>query len=162
MPLLIVDSWSGYVQAMKEKEAEHIEFLIIPPKTTGMLQPLDLFFNRQLKSFIKDLSDKIRRLYGNEVLLSSRTGIGKLLHLTFAQFSAPCFKPLIKYAWFCCGYIDERPEKFETPVQKCFHGLTLNSTCELQHVADERAFIRCAKCDKFLCFKHFFEEMHDC
>ncbi|TKR89055.1 hypothetical protein L596_013214 [Steinernema carpocapsae] len=38
---------------------EKIDFLTIPPWTTGQLQPLDVFFNRQLKAFHRQLTDSL-------------------------------------------------------------------------------------------------------
>uniref|UniRef100_A0A914YV56 HTH CENPB-type domain-containing protein n=1 Tax=Panagrolaimus superbus TaxID=310955 RepID=A0A914YV56_9BILA len=107
--LLLIDSWTGYLKVFQNQP--NLNYKIIPPKTTGELQPLDVFFNRQLKAFYRILSDKIRRRHAT-FDVSNRKGIGTLLNLTFSQMASPVFSDMIKFAWYKSGYLSERPHLF--------------------------------------------------
>uniref|UniRef100_A0A914Z051 Transposase n=1 Tax=Panagrolaimus superbus TaxID=310955 RepID=A0A914Z051_9BILA len=156
--LLLIDSWTGYSKVFETEE--RMNYKVIPPKTTGELQPLDVFFNRQLKAFYRILSDKIRRRYPT-FDVSNRKGIGTLLNLTFSQMASPLFSDMIKFAWYKSGYLSERPPPFLTPVQYCFDLIETTSKC-IEEGCDERAFIKCANCSNFFCFQHFVVKMHGC
>lgn len=61
--LLLADSWTGQTHndiktAMRR---HHIKMLQIPKGTTDKLQPLDVFFNRQYKKFVKKITRRARR-----------------------------------------------------------------------------------------------------
>ncbi|TKR76205.1 hypothetical protein L596_017381 [Steinernema carpocapsae] len=67
--ILLVDSWPGYKKAQEEFGGpEKIDFLTIPSRTTGQLQPLDVFFNRQLKAFHRRLTELLCRLKPESVV----------------------------------------------------------------------------------------------
>lgn len=89
----------------------------------------------------------------------------KLQSLTHRQFSAPQFVPFIKFSWIKAGYFEESHERFVTPVQFCFKDLSID-ICEMMKTKDESCnesvFIRCAWCEKYICFEHFFEDFHYC
>ncbi|PIC12884.1 hypothetical protein B9Z55_028122 [Caenorhabditis nigoni] len=53
--VLLLDLWCGFnsmklLRAVARKKLEGVTF---PPRTTGQLRPLNMFFNRQLKCFFK-------------------------------------------------------------------------------------------------------------
>ncbi|KYN14205.1 hypothetical protein ALC57_13589, partial [Trachymyrmex cornetzi] len=83
--------------------------------TTGQRQPLDVDGFRLWKNFIKHFLD-IVMILDLEVKLHSRDSNLKLQSLTHFQFSLPRFRNLLKYGWHKSGYIDIKPEEFETPV----------------------------------------------
>jgi len=153
--LLLVDSWGGYKKGIDEHAKNH-KFEIIPPKTTGKVQPLDVFFNRQWKSFVRILSDKIRRTH-KECIVSQRINLGRLISLTHFQFSAPRFIPFIQYAWHAAGYTKEKPQQFLTPPQYC-----LNFDVYEKCACNSLGFIKCAYCENIICFDHAFMEQHRC
>uniref|UniRef100_A0A914Q3J2 HTH CENPB-type domain-containing protein n=1 Tax=Panagrolaimus davidi TaxID=227884 RepID=A0A914Q3J2_9BILA len=155
-PILMVDSWTGYQKAIEEDEGA-VQMHILPPKSTSVAQPLDVYFNRPFKNFIRLLSCKIRRFFP-DFDLSSRQGMATIIDITLGQFSADVFNDMIRYAWFASGYFDERPEKFETPVTVCFDSIKIDSKCG----CGKRAFITCAHCDHFYCFHHFVKDRHRC
>lgn len=60
--ILLLDSWSGQNSATFDGVAQtrkNCEILTIPAGTTGMVQPLDVFFFRPWKNFIRHFSDKV-------------------------------------------------------------------------------------------------------
>nr|XP_012223296.1 PREDICTED: uncharacterized protein LOC105672740 [Linepithema humile] len=101
-----------------------------------------------------ELGDKEEE--GLEVNLHARNTILKLQSLT--QFSSPRFRNLLKYAWYKSGYVINKPEECETPVEFCFHKQS-KPTCD---ISGAPAIITCAWCKKSLCINHFFHEHHLC
>lgn len=61
---LLLDSWPTYrdtsiLDECKQRTGHSIEVLTIPPKTTGMIQPLDVYGFRPWKNLHRTISDKI-------------------------------------------------------------------------------------------------------
>lgn len=157
--VILLDSWSGQcpgVLGTMDFNGQDVKLLTIPPGTTGMIQPLDVYGFRVWKNYIKHFSD-IVILYEYDVNLHLRDNIVKLQSLTHNQFSSPRFTDLFKYSWYKSGYIDARPPKFENPVEYCF--AESSTTCD---ICGDVAIIKCAWCKKSLCLKHFFHEYHYC
>uniref|UniRef100_A0A914XS31 HTH CENPB-type domain-containing protein n=1 Tax=Panagrolaimus superbus TaxID=310955 RepID=A0A914XS31_9BILA len=154
--ILMVDSWTGYQQAIDQDNGS-VQIHILPPKSTSVAQLLDVYFNRPFKNFLRLISCKIRRLFP-KFDLSNRQGMATLIDIAIGQFSAPAFNAMIKYAWFASGYLEERPAEFETPVAICFDSIKIDSKCG----CGKRAFIKCAHCDNFYCFDHFVKDLHRC
>src|SRR5271154_6856906 len=79
--LLLIDSWSTYndmesieyVRPLQKK----LKIMKIPPKTTGIIQPLDVYFFRMWKDFVRKFSDRVL-LENLPVLLYQRDNILKL------------------------------------------------------------------------------------
>uniref|UniRef100_A0A914QHG6 OTU domain-containing protein n=1 Tax=Panagrolaimus davidi TaxID=227884 RepID=A0A914QHG6_9BILA len=153
-PVLIVDSWNGYIKAF-DQDKDNIDFYILPPKSTSTEQPLDVYWNRPFKNFIRVFSSKLRHI-GFKV--SNRHGMATIIDLTIGQFAAPRFHLMVKYAWYASNYLKESVPKGDTPVKYCFDQINVDSKCD----CEEDAFIRCSHCSKFLCYHHFVEKMHRC
>lgn len=92
--------------------------------------------------------------------LHLRNNIIKMQSLVHNQLSSPRYTNLWKYSWYKSGYINEKPEYFDNPVDFSF-GDTSKTHCEIEGCTNI-AIIRCGWCKKNLCFKHFFEEYHYC
>ena len=136
----------------------------MPPKTTSLIQPLDVYFFRMWKDFIRKISDRIL-LDQLDINLFQRDNILKLQSLTHTQFSSPRFKDFIKYAWFKAGYLTQKPDPHITPVQYCFDHKIYKEGCQKYMnlmLCNKSVFIKCAYCDQLLCFEHFYVELHDC
>ena len=118
--LLLCDSWSSNKNnelftrvATKFADQLDVEKLIIPTGTTGMIQPLDVFFFRPYKRFVKQITDTLEV----EEKIWQREQCIKFHSLAIFTFQATRFTNMIKYAFWKCGYIQERPEKFgKSPV----------------------------------------------
>lgn len=112
--LYILDHWTGQTDeelysAFTENDIPDMERIFVPPKLTGTCQPLDTYFNRQLKYLTK-------KIYGHSALhieeggkenrLVDRNNIIKLQSSLHFQLSAPLFIPMIKYSWVLAGLLD--------------------------------------------------------
>ena len=160
--MLLLDSWTGHCPSQLEQlipQDKEVQFFTIPKKTTGIIQPLDVYGFRIWKNFVRVFSDNVILLEQN-VNLHSRNEVIKLQSLTHNQLSSPRFKDLFKYAWFKSGYVETRPNEFVNPVDFCYFRSEKHvPKCSICGMA---AFMRCAWCGKYFCFKHFYEEYHYC
>lgn len=158
--LLIVDSLSHYkdIQAITSVKPMNKEFELstIPPNTTSIIQPLDVYGFRPWKNFVRKFSDQAI-LHNYEVNLHQRDNIIKIQSLTHNQFSSPRFINLFKYSWHKSGYIEERPQHFINPVEFCFKLNNINC-----NFCDNFTFVNCGWCKAPLCFNHFYICYHFC
>ncbi|CAF1460214.1 unnamed protein product, partial [Rotaria sordida] len=58
--LLLVDSLPHQVHPEVYEGLKHFEYRVIPPKTTSMIQPLDVYYNRQHKKIVRRIYDHVR------------------------------------------------------------------------------------------------------
>ncbi|KYN09510.1 hypothetical protein ALC57_18378 [Trachymyrmex cornetzi] len=158
--VLLLDSRSGQNSKLFEsfpKSKKLIQIENIPAGTTGMIQPLDVFFFRSWKNFIRYFSGTVV-LYNHDINLHHRNNIIKLQSLIHIQFSSPRFKNLIKYAWYKSGYISEKLPEFDNPsVDYCF-----KKCAAICNLCSTSTVIRCAWSKKSLCMNHFFTDYHIC
>jgi hypothetical protein len=160
--IILVDSWTTYndrnaIEGVKPAE-KNFDILKIPPKTTSLFQPLDVYFFRTWKNFVRKFSDRVV-LDALKVNLHQRNNILKLQSLAHNQFSSPRFKDFIKF--IKSVYLKYRPENFQNPVEYCFN--LKDKKCTLDGLdCFEGVFIVCSWCEKSLCFNHFFNEYHYC
>ena len=161
--VLLLDSWTGHCPTTLQEfmpSDKDVRILTIPKKTTGMIQPLDVFGFRIWKNFVRTFSDRVV-LFNYDINLHLRNNIIKLQSLTHIQLSSPRFHNLFKYAWFKSGYIEERPSQFQNPVDFCFSGKDIQDVPRCS-ICNAPAVIRCSWCKQYLCMHHFFEQHHDC
>jgi Tc5 transposase C-terminal domain len=133
----------------------------IPKKTTDRIQPLDVYFFRMWKNFVRVFSDRVL-VDSVPILLYQRDNILKLQSLVHNQFSAERFVDFTKHSWRMAGYVEEKGERnierFTTPTEFCFPG-NLPDECG-RGGCPEGSFIKCAHCEVVLCFGHFFTDYH--
>lgn len=157
--VLVIDSWSGYKDMLKMEAiaAKKLIIEVLPPGSTGTLQPADVFFNRTFKNFIRILSDRIRWRH-LDFVIAVRRNLLCILDLTYNQFKAPRYNEFLKYSWYRAGYYNEHPLQFVTPVQYClqFKGY---AKCERDNCPDF-CFMRCSYCELYLCFSHGIDHRH--
>ena len=155
--LLISDCWGGqtYGKGLYDQipGCTRVE---IPKKTTDLIQPLDVFFNRQMKVIPRRLYDRVL-LDGLDINISERNNIIRLTSLNHNQLSADVFRPMIQYAWYASGYTDNHPGSFKTVTEACF---TFDAIVCAAPSCDASPFICCSWCQKPLCMNHFFMSYH--
>lgn len=91
--MLLIDCWSGHssVEDVEQEDDQDIEFRFIPPGTTGLCQPLDVYFFRLHKTFLRTLSNTIK-INHPDVILAKRDNILKLVLLVHNQFQSKRFR----------------------------------------------------------------------
>ena len=169
--LMICDSWSAFNnhERLQEMVPEGKTLLIeqIPPSATCIAQPLDLYYFRQFKDFVKELSDLLTNPDHESlnVSLNDRDNIIKLMSLSHFQFSAPVFREMCKMGFYKADFIAEHPEPYQTPLQFCFPQrfpeVCDNVICGWDDGCLQPC-IMCAHCCKRLCVKCFFVQFHYC
>ena len=117
--LLLLDVWGGQTDQKLYSTMKHLRLEIIPKKTTSMIQPLDITFNRQYKHIIRTIYDHVR-LYDINCNLSQRNNIIKLTSLCYNQICSKNFIPIHRYSWFQGGYVEKDPGPYENVEQLCF------------------------------------------
>ena len=121
-----------------------------------MIQPLDVYFNRQYKLITRKMYDYVR-LYGIEINLSQRNNIIRMNSLIYNQLSSKLFTRMIQYAWFQSGYLQADPGSFRNVKEVYF--TFQNISCNVNN-CNETTFICCSWCDNSLFFNHFFIDYH--
>lgn len=86
--------------------------------------------------------------------LFARNPILTLQSLIHNQFSHARFKPFIRMSWVSAGLIDGKTD-YENPIHVCFNQL---AKCTEHKEVD--SVIKCAYCEKELCFHDFFTQYH--
>lgn len=130
--------------------------LEVPKKTTDQIQPLDVFFNRQMKVILRRLYDRVL-LDELDINMSERNNIIRLMSLTHNQLCSEVFRPMIQYAWYASGYMVNHLGPFQTVPDVCF---SFNAAICVVSPCDAAPFICCRWCKKPLCFSHFFLNYH--
>lgn len=167
---LLVDSLTTYRdQALfdgQKADNQVYHIVTIPGGLTGVLQPLDVYFNRPYKAFVRRVSDHIHFFHSDTINLHARDTISRINTLVHDQFRAPRFKEFIIHSWKKSGLSvqldiedddNDVREWFDDPIGYCFDDLNiLNNGCALCHA--KPSFIRCAWCSTNLCFTHYYSE----
>lgn len=154
--LLLSDCWGAQGDETLYTEMKDCTRLEIPKKTTSIIQPLDVYFNRQYKAIARKVHDRIR-IDELNITISDRNNIIKLNSLIHNQLCSKKFENMIRYAWFASKYLKTNPGPFHNVKQICFSHM--NEQCEMKKCPDY-AFIKCSHCEKTLCFNHFFILYH--
>ena len=83
--------------------------LFYPDQDPLHIQPLDVYFFRMWKNFVRKFSDTII-LFDYDIHLHLRDNILKLQSLVHNQFTSPRFQNFIRYSWFKSGVMPrQRP-----------------------------------------------------
>ena len=154
--LLLSDSWSTQEAESLDKNLQTVERLEIPRKTTSLIQPLDVYFNRQWKAIARNAYDRVR-LDELSINISERNNIIRLQSLIRNQMRSPIFVPMIKFAWYPSIYTKQNPSPFQNVKEACFS--FISDSCSEQS-CDQSPFITCSWCEKDLCFDHCIISYH--
>lgn len=160
--ILLLDSWSGHHKKGTGQflsfGTNNCEIFILPPGTTPLIQPCDVFFFRQWKYLAKRISSYVILHYHEEINLYERNNIIKLQCLIHNQLSASIYQDMIKYAWWKSTYPLSKPQMLLTVKQCCF-SFQNDSSCYIMNCYNT-AFITCSICRNNVCFSHFFIDFH--
>ena len=92
-----------YVDAFRDSDID-MKVEIIPKGCTGTTQLLDVYFNRQLKIFVRAVYHKL--WLEDNIDATSRQSILNIQSLAHNQLCAPIFNDMIKYSWIRFQLID--------------------------------------------------------
>ena len=128
--LILQDSWSGQSKMDRVKElfdANQLEIMTLPPKSTKYVQPLDVYFFRQYKIITRRLTDAFRcsMAYSSEPSkIYDRQFVIRLQSFAYNQLCGSKFRNMILYAWKKAGYdIPEPVTYFQNVNEVCFAGV---------------------------------------
>ena len=131
----------------------------IPPGATSIAQPLDVYFFRVFKDFVRRVHRHIA-ICSIRFTIAERSNILRILEVVWRQFCNPIFRPFLQYSGRKIGYIGGAREEFRTPVEACFQ----NEELQLCDQGDCRrvSLLRCSYCNDSLCFDHYVVNNHHC
>lgn len=158
--LYTLDHWSGQIdKALYKDIAKNLQLEFVPEKTTSMCQPLDVYFNRQLKYVVRKIYN-YAMVHGNHlgqsVELLDRNSIIKIQSIAHFILSAPIFTKMIKHSFFQAGFTKEKincDNAFTTCFKLSEVSCSFDQCCTIP-------FIKCSWCSEELCFDHFVTEYH--
>jgi hypothetical protein len=153
--LLVLDTWTPHknIDLIHRALPNRVfDVMHIPPGTTATCQPLDTTFNRQVKVFLKRVTELSRHLDRIDDL-SGRNNFLKLLSAMHFELSCPAFTNLVKYAWYAAGLSSQKLE-FQSVKQVCFP-----STFMLCEVCKAESFIVSAINGHPYCFECYFSNV---
>lgn len=155
--VILLDSWTGFTDPNIYAEIPvNCQRIRIPKNTTSLIQPLDVYFFRQYKIFVKQITN---RIIVNEmnIQITSRNEIIKLHSLVYNQLQSDAYQPMLKYPWFKCQYMDTDPRPFTNVLETSFN--VKDIVCNVDQCTDI-SFVECAHCHDILCFHHFYVLYH--
>jgi len=101
--MLLVDSWSGHKDDLTLARVlpdADITIKLIHPKTIKYVQPLDVYFFRQLKIYVRRIHDFVRcNFETSQTKLHDRMFIMKMFSIVYNQLGAKPFQNMLIYAW---------------------------------------------------------------
>ncbi|XP_074098529.1 uncharacterized protein LOC141527118 [Cotesia typhae] len=125
---------------------------VIPYGFEFMLEPLKAGSKIWIR-FVKAINDYIDATEGCNFDRKRIDNIVKIQAFVHSQLTADRYSGLFADAWRKLGFLEARtPDQEPTdPVTFAF-GRELRSN--LCHICEDEAFLRCARCERFICFDH--------
>ncbi|EFO91211.1 hypothetical protein CRE_03412 [Caenorhabditis remanei] len=134
----------------------------IPPHATGLIQPLDVYFNLPWKNLLKKFTNYVINFHP-EFLIAQRNNELCMVSALYHQISAREFQSFLQYPWKKSGYMDRdanEPE-FTTPAEYCM-GKATPEDCYISGCV-ELGCLKCARCQNWVCFDHLVvSQIHLC
>ncbi|EGT35649.1 hypothetical protein CAEBREN_23892 [Caenorhabditis brenneri] len=161
--VLLVDSWTSW----RDKTAidsvrpatNNVKIHIIPPGSTGQIQPCDVGIFGAFKKVIKTITGHAQLTRGDHKV-HQRDAILRLLSIVWHQLQHPDLQGWVQYAWHASGYDVPRPAPFKTPAQLFFPRDVARDCgspgCPIT------SFFFCRWCEDYFCYDHLVIEFHDC
>lgn len=153
--LLIADSWAGNNAIAPIARPKGIKVLTVPERCTGTLQPLDVGFMRQYKLFINRITDRALQ-EGLLDQITTREGILNMHSLVWNQFNSPHYEDMLRHTWHGLDLDFNDAEMQVSPPRRVIEiQFPVNMPLCSHTGCQNRGFIRCSHCGKFLCLEHF-------
>lgn len=154
--LILFDSWAGNKNITRIGRPNRIKSLLIPERTTGELQPLDVGFMRQYKIFVNRVAHQA--LFDNMIKdISTREGIVNMHSLIWNQFNSPAYDAMHRWCWHKTDLNYNETERGELPLMvRAIQFAFVEPTCSHENCQCE-PFIRCSHCGRVLCLRQFLE-----
>lgn len=128
--IVVLDSYGVHTKFVREKSelfaSENVFFVIIPPRLTGLLQPLDVALNRGFQQFFNDCSDAYQHESITQDVNKTKKGNVKMPSCELVtQWTHDYCKSLsvqqIQKAFDVCGLVPEQDydiQKLHTPLRE--------------------------------------------
>jgi len=155
-----LDHWSGQTDSeLYQGLKDDIQIEFVPEKTTSTCQPLDVYFNRQMKYLTRKIYN-YAMVHGNYLgkseKLTDRNSIIKIQSLVHFTLSAPVFRDMIRHSFFKAGYTAEKTLCLNV-YTICFK--VTRTSCNFE-ICNALPFIICSWCREEICFDHFLMDYH--
>lgn len=148
--LYIADSWAPHknIDNYSTCMTENFNLQIIPPSTTAFAQPLDLYFNRQLKNLCRYTVHVLKTRYDVDSNVFQRNSVIRLISFVDFQLRAPIFTDMIRYCFLKPGIISGESRQFKSVNDVC---KTRKSSSCSRWGCQGRSSHRCSWCDELFC-----------
>jgi len=159
--LYLLDHWSGQTDKNIYKPFQNEDFnlnvMLIPEQTTDRLQPLDTYFNRQLKLLHRNTFSHCK-IFNPEDYVHMTTRDGNLIVQFLNHFilKSPKFSGMIQHSWFKAG-LRENDVEFLGVNDLCFN--FGNKNCDTPGCSNV-GFIKCPWCSNVLCHIEYYRDYH--
>ncbi|VDP19606.1 unnamed protein product [Heligmosomoides polygyrus] len=105
-----------------------LKLMTIPSGATSLCQPLDVYFFRLFKRFIRRIHEHVLQFLP-DFNCFSRDNTLKVVSQTYRQFCAPVFRRCFACAWMAAGYVDTHSGHFSTPADYAFDEVPVDTSC---------------------------------
>lgn len=156
--LLFLDGWRGQTKNDQfELDEKQILVEYFPDGSTSFMQPCDIVLFHPWKDMVKRFTNHIL-LKQSDIDVCQRNNILKLHSLIHNQFCSSSFKPMWRYGWYKCGFLNDHV-RYENLKEICFD--FNKSICDTNGCS-KLPFIECAYsfCKKVMCIDCFFKSYH--
>lgn len=150
--LIILDSYAVHIQLVRDNEdyfkSKNVHFAIVPPRLTGLIQPLDVALNRSFQQHFNDMSDVYQEESLNADINKTVRGNIKMPSTELVtnwviDWCDTISTEMISKAFRLCGLVPEEnfdPDSLHQPLKDVFfknlsleewldqHGTAVNAT----------------------------------
>ncbi|CAF2909990.1 unnamed protein product [Rotaria sp. Silwood2] len=157
--LLFLDCWKTQTDLKKFRAVfpnQNSQLLVFPEGSTGHIQPQDLSLFRSWRFFHKKI-EHYTHINRTELVMKDRQYFINMHCVIHNQLSAPQFKNLINSGFVQAKIVNETISEIEKPKDICFKFYELY--CSIDNCG-QRTLLKCAWCNKHLCYYHLIEDIH--
>jgi hypothetical protein len=151
---LLVDSSARHKDSETTKLAlpsKYVNVLLISERTAKHFQPLDVFYFRHYKIYVRRTEDHARVcLHDSGIKLHDHSFTMKIHSVVYDQLGAPAYTNMLHYAWKKLGYAIHR--SYDALINTIAVSFNFGMETCLIHECTTFVFIRCSCCTRFYCF----------